>query len=142
MGECWYPTTFFYDLEQNCTIWEIFGAEQFIRIKNKRVNYLTNDMWRMISKEEYDVKVAAFQSENKHYSRHLDYFDRFQEVSYMVSPSESELEERHDKAPELVVRSDYRLKFGSNKDLEITEGIKVVEAYIHEGEVLATHQDK
>lgn len=39
------------------TIWEIFGAEQFIRIKNKRINYLTNDMWRMISKEEYDMRV-------------------------------------------------------------------------------------
>ena len=58
----------------------------------------------------------------------------------MISPSQSELEERRDKAPELVVRSDYRLKFGSNKDLEITEGTKVVEAYIHQGELLATHQ--
>ena len=57
VAECWYPNIFFYDLEQNMTIWEIFGAEQFIRMKNKRVNYLTNDMWRMISKEEYDMRV-------------------------------------------------------------------------------------
>ena len=25
--ECWYPTIFFYDLKQNRTVWEIFGAE-------------------------------------------------------------------------------------------------------------------
>jgi len=27
---CWYPTIFFYDLNENRTIWQIFGAEQFI----------------------------------------------------------------------------------------------------------------
>ena len=54
----------------------------------------------------------------------------------MVSPAESEMQERENMAPEIVVRSDYRLKFGSNKDLEITEGTKVVEAYIHTAYVL------
>ena len=27
VSECWYPTIFFYDLQSNCTQWEIFGAE-------------------------------------------------------------------------------------------------------------------
>ena len=49
----------------------------------------------------------------------------------MVSPSIAEISERDETAPEIVTRSDYRLKFGSNKDLEITEGTKVVEAHRH-----------
>ena len=52
---CWYPTTFFYDLEKNCTIWEIFGAEQFIAFIRNRVMYLTNDMWREIDYNEYEM---------------------------------------------------------------------------------------
>ena len=24
---CWYPTIFFYDLDENKVVWEIFGAE-------------------------------------------------------------------------------------------------------------------
>ena len=54
-------------------------------------------------------------------------------VSYMVSPSQGEIEEREDVAPEICTRSNYRLKFGSSKDLEITTGTKVVEAHRHQG---------
>ena len=30
VSDCWYPTIFFYDLELNKVVWEIFGAEKFI----------------------------------------------------------------------------------------------------------------
>ena len=135
VSESWYPTIFFYDLEQNCTIWEIFGAEQFIRVsaskKGGKVKYLTNDLWTQSSKTVYEEQVQLCQQQRKQYSRHQDFFDRILEVSYMVSPSHIGMASREESAPEIVTLKDYRLKCGLNKDLEITEGVKVVEAHAH-----------
>lgn len=55
----------------------------------------------------------------------------------MVSPSLIGMASSEESAPEIVTLKDYRLKFGINKDLEITEGVKVVEAHSHQSKKTA-----
>lgn len=46
VSECWYPTIFFFDLDRQRVVWEIFGAEKFIGMdKKKKVSVLTNEIW-------------------------------------------------------------------------------------------------
>lgn len=96
--------------------------------------YLTNELWRSSSKDEYEKKLQIAQQKRKEFSRHQDYSDRIQEVHYMMSPSSEYIQNRFERAPDMTTHSDYKLKFGPNKDLQITEGTKVVEAHMHQGQ--------
>ena len=50
-----YPTVFFYDLDQNRTVWEVFGSHQFIKIDaSRKVYLLTNEFWSKIRYEHYN----------------------------------------------------------------------------------------
>ncbi len=49
VSPCWYPTTFFFDLQKQRTVWEVYAAEQFIGIQKKKVVFLTNNMWNKVT---------------------------------------------------------------------------------------------
>ena len=44
--ECKYPTVFFYDPVEGRTIWEIFGAGQFICALSSRKSVLVHNWWK------------------------------------------------------------------------------------------------
>lgn len=49
--DSWYPTIFFYDIVNNKTRWEIFGAEYFVEIDlKKKVTVVTNEVWVELDK--------------------------------------------------------------------------------------------
>ena len=50
---------------------------------------------------------------------------------YNVSPSLEQVEDRAEIAPRTHSMIDYKLKYGLNKNLKITEVAKVVEAFMH-----------
>ena len=49
----------------------------------------------------------------------------------MSSPPEEELENRSLEAPAVPTVDSWKLNFGVNNNLEITENAKVLEAYLH-----------
>ena len=52
----WYPTIFFYDLDKNQVVWEIFGSDLFIKItKQNTVFVFTNEFWQKINKKDYNM---------------------------------------------------------------------------------------
>ena len=57
MSDSWYPTIYFYDIESNQVVWEIFGAEQFININKDGVTLLTNEIWNKLTGEKYKELV-------------------------------------------------------------------------------------
>ena len=53
----WYPTIFFYDLDKNQVVWEIFGSDLFIKItKQNTVFVFTNEFWQKINEKDYNLK--------------------------------------------------------------------------------------
>ena len=131
--ESWYPTIFFFDLKQNKVVWEIFGAEVFIGIDLfKKVTVLTNEIWIEIDSDEFEQqKLESEQSGQQQFSRHHEYDNYVWKVNYMSIPPEEELVERRQQAPEVPTQDSWKLTFGANKTLEITDEVKVVEAYMH-----------
>ena len=78
--DCWYPTVFFHDLEQNKIFWRVFGAEVFIQMtKNNKVFILSNRIWKKIDKKVYDELVDS--SEN--FSRFQEFHSSVFEINYM-----------------------------------------------------------
>ena len=130
--DCWYPTIFFYDLTLNKTVWEIFGAEVFIEIdKQKNVMVLTNEIWNEIDKEDYENLRQHDKWDVDEFSRHRDHDNHIWKVSYLSSPPEEELDIRLTEAPAVPTLDSWKLTFGQNNNLEITENVKVVEAHLH-----------
>ena len=124
----WYPSIFFYDLKGNKVDWEIYGAEIFISIDgNRKVTVLANEIWNYIKEDEYTDKRDA----DDEFTRHDEYDNQIWKLKYNTSPSIEELEWREFKAPKVQTLKNYKLSFGINKGLEITENVKVVEAYVH-----------
>ena len=132
---CWYPTIFFHDLDQQKIVWEIFGAEQFIHIdKNNKVSVLTNEIWTVLDKEAYETEVVEAGEEN--FTRHDEYDNYFWKIRYQTNPDmdQLDLEYRQERAPQVQTASNFKLTFGLNKDLEITEKAKVVDTILHSDE--------
>ena len=78
--DCWYPTVFFHDLEQNRIFWRVFGAEVFIQMtKNNKAFILSNRIWKKIDKKTYDELVDS--SEN--FSRFQEFHSSVFEINYM-----------------------------------------------------------
>jgi len=88
---------------------------------------LTNEIWTKCNYYEYQQAVEA----EANFSKHWGYFDRVWEIAFMKSPSEQELADRENIAPEVATINSYRLRFGKNKDFEITRVAKVVEGFMH-----------
>lgn len=129
VSQSWYPTIFFHDLNRNQVVWEVFGAEQFIDIdKYRRVRVLTCEIWTEISREQYDEEKGK----RDKFSRHEDYDDYVWRIAYKTYPER--WAEREEQAPQVKKLNSYKLSFGKNKDLEITENVKLVEAYFHKSE--------
>ena len=97
---CHYPTVFFYDLDKQRIVWEIFGAEMFINITKSKVCVLTNEIWTDKSKEEYDTLVAEAGGEEE-FNRHKGFGNYIWKIRYGTDPSADKLsyEERIDQAP-------------------------------------------
>ena len=125
----WYPTIFFFDLQKNCVVWEIFGAEQFIKVDEKtNVYVLTNEVWTYLKEDDYE----KLKEENPDdFTRHWEFDSYIWRIKYDTDPYGDELDDRLIKAPEVPTVNSYKLTFGNNKTLEITEGTKLVEAYMH-----------
>ena len=51
VSECWYPSVFFFDLDEKRTLWEVFGCDQFIKVFKKKSYVLTNEFWQRITEE-------------------------------------------------------------------------------------------
>lgn len=49
----------------------------------------------------------------------------------MTIPADEELEDRKDNSPQVPTLQAWKLNFGENKTLEITESVKIVEAHPH-----------
>lgn len=125
----WYPTIFFYDLFQNKVVWEIFGAEQFISIdKSNNILVLTNEIWTEKDYEDYQRRKDENPDD---FCRHWDFDSYIWKLKYHTDAIESELGNRENKAPIVPTLNSYKLTFGNNKDLEITNDVKIVEAYTH-----------
>ena len=135
-----YPTIFFFDLDQNRTVWEIFGAEKFISIdKFRRVYLLTNEIWteenessqKEDGEAEDDAKNEDQQEERV--SRHEKYDNYIWRINYGTSIDPDSYESMGNQSSAIAVQTvnSYKLNFGKNKDLEITESVKLVDAYFH-----------
>ena len=88
---------------------------------------LTNEIWTEITKDEYEMKVEK----EEDFCRHWDYANWIWKASYNAQFNPNEISERANKAPSIPTQNSYRLGFGHNKKLEITESVKVVEAHLH-----------
>ena len=127
--ESWFPTMFFYNLHEDKVEWEIFGAEQFVAIDSfKKVTVLTNEIWNEINRDEYQALKDA---DPDNFTRHWEYDNFVWQLSYNSSPPQEELIGRFLKAPEVPTLHAYKLTFGINKKLEITQKVKLVEAHLH-----------
>ena len=72
-----YPTVFFYSLNEKRTVWEIFGSQLFIKISDsaETVFTLTNELWSKVSGEELEylkkeceqIPGQKFSIYDKHY---------------------------------------------------------------------------
>ena len=141
VSESWYPTIYFYDLDQHRVVWEIFGAEQLIALdKHKRVVVLTNEYWtddshkKKIQEEDEEDQQDFNQEDNEEegFSRHEKFDNYIWRINWNTSCDPDELVTRDKYVPAVQATNAYRLTFGKNKGLEITEAkCKLVEAYSH-----------
>lgn len=138
-----YPTIFFFDLDLNRTKWEIFGAEQFIDIdKQRRVSVLTNEIWTEentnmernfgVIGDGGDDEILNDDKEENLQSRHEKHDNYVWKVKFGTSVDPDKLRENKDgRALPVNTVNSYKLTFGLNKDLTITEHVKFVEAFSH-----------
>ena len=123
--DVWYPTIFFYDLHLQRVDWEFFGAELFINIDgHQKVTVLSNEIYTEIGAKEFQEL-----QEEEDFSRHNEFDSYFQKIKYNTCPRI--LEPENESAPFMPTLRSYKLSFGINKKLDITEGSKIVEAYMH-----------
>ena len=132
MVESWYPTVYFYDMEEGRIFWWVHGGEAFVKMTSKpRAMVLSNRIWTKLDEREYNDLVESDQD----FSRFEHFASGVIEVDYMQSPIMEGLFDTEPlsrkSAPRVVTHSAYKLKFGLNKNLCLTEGCKVVEAHMH-----------
>ena len=69
-------------------IWEIYGAEQFIGIKDRKVTFITNEIWQKIDKKHYQ----QLKSKHANFTRFRDYFSYFRRIRFGAKTSEEDLD--------------------------------------------------
>lgn len=83
-------------------------------------------MWTKIGEEEHEQK----KKDKPDFTRHSNYKSYIIRISFGTYPTEQELEERLDKAPETPAINNYKLNFGQSTNLEFSENTKLVEAHM------------
>ena len=107
-------------------IWENYGARIFIGLNEKlKAIFLTNQIWRKKNKQEYFEWVETGES------RHAAFADYIEFVDYNTHPSAEQFENSLESVPDTAMTNVFKLTFGDNKNLEITENVKIIEAYRH-----------
>ena len=75
------------------------------------------------------------EDEGDAFTRHEDHDNYIWKIRYGATADPDQLEVRREQAPSVPTLKNYKLTFGVNKNLEITEDVKVVEAYMHKDRV-------
>ena len=78
-----------------------------------------------------EFMIAKEESSLEGFSRHKDYHNYIYKMNYDSSAPLEQLEYRVEKAPKATILLGYRLTFGLNNKLDITENVKVVQAFLH-----------
>ena len=81
--ECWYPTVYFYDLNQDKVTWKVQGMEAFISLTSCRKAYFfTNKIWKSLNHKLY----SELRESNPDYIRFQEYSSSVYEMDYMQPP--------------------------------------------------------
>ena len=93
------------------------------------MSVLANEIWTEKNHEEYKEMV---ENDPDDFNRHWEHDNLVWLIRYDTDTTDDALKERNDIAPPIPSLSDYKLTFGVNKNLEITEEVKLVEAFVHD----------